>query len=179
MQKNDLNVESVLEQYADDIEQMSWVAYNKTRKPAAHTIDDLMQEAKMAAVKAIRSWDPDMSSNCSLSSWIYTIVTRNLHDIIWYTYRKIVVVDFEDFQSFLGSIADFSESGSEFYDWFKIKFSATEKKYIIHCLEEKCVGITGYRERVRARMDISEKLEDVMREVIKQTILKEKLIEVG
>jgi hypothetical protein len=157
---------------------MSWVAYNKVRKPATHTIDDLMQEAKMAAIRAIQSWDPDMSSNCSLSSWIYTIVTRHLHDIVWYTYRKIIVVDFEDFQSFLGSIADFSESGLEFYDWFKTKFSTIEKNYIACCLEEKCVGVAGFRNRVRARMDITEKYEDILRETIKQTILEEKAIEI-
>jgi len=174
MSKNNLNVESVLEQYAEDIEQMAWVAYNKIRKPAIHTIKDLMQEAKMAAVKAVQSWDSEKASN--ISSWIYTVVTRHLHDIIWYTYRKIIVVDFEGFQTFLGSIADFSESGLEFYDWFKTKFSTIEKNYIALCLEEKCVGVVGYRNRVRNRMDITEKHEDILRDTIKQVILEESLL---
>lgn len=167
---NSLNVAELIEQHADLVEMMAYKAYNKIRKPASHDVDDLKQEANAACVKAINSFDP--TKNANISTWIQFIIERHLYDIVWYSYKKAVLVNVEDLRPFGGGRLGSSEKIVEFLDWLNRKFSFLEKRYIRLLLIERNREPKGCRERVCKELGISEKVEEALRNSIKEIILK-------
>jgi len=166
-----LNAEEILKEHEDMISFMAYGALTKIKKPAIFDIDDLIQEALIACLKGIRTWDPAKESK--LSSWLQFIVQRHLYDIVWYSYRKVNANNgFEDLEGFTGECNVTNQEGIvDFTEWLFSKLSGTEKTYLDLCMKERSAQWKHHRIRVRQLMNIEEKDEEIIREKIKQTLL--------
>ena len=157
---------SVLD-FADLIQEMAYVAYNKIKKPTTYEVDDLIQEGNIAAMKAIESWDG--SKGAKVSTWITTIVRNCFYDIIWYSYRTIDSLAVENFDLFRHKSST-KEDAVGFLDWIQSKFSYLEQQYIKIYLLEKQNNPEDFRIRVRKKLGINENVEDILRSSIKRSV---------
>ncbi len=130
----DLELETILNENAQLFERMAFSTMGKLRKPTNYDIEDLIQEAKMACIKAVKSFEPNKGA--TLNTWINSVMRNHLYDIVWYSYRKAVTINTEDFSFFQGA-EDSQESEVDVLDFVKHKFSLLEKKYIDLCILER------------------------------------------
>ena len=166
-----LDINLLLSENAAVIKRMAYKAYFKIRKPSTYDVDDLIQEGNIACIKAIESFDASKGSK--IESWIQFILQNHFYDIVWYSYRKIESGCFEDFDILQNK--EFSSEGSvDFQDWIQCKLSYLERKYIKACLIEKDIDPKDFRIRVRKKLGLSEKVEDILRLSIKEVIQKSK-----
>jgi DNA-directed RNA polymerase sigma subunit (sigma70/sigma32) len=160
--------EAPTEDQIEWIETQTWITFRKVCKPTAYEVDDFIGEGYLAWTKARDSFDP--SKGATFNTWFNFILWRHLYDIVYDSYKKIGLIGMED-MSLFHEQSEKVESEVNFQDWTDAKFSHLEKQYVAQCLHEKSVDPKGFRDRVREKLNLTERVEDVLRASIRKIIL--------